>query len=146
MKRRSFTFGLGALLAAPALPGSVAARAIAPSVTTQQLAVAKIMARSHNRLTLDMLERHLRVSAQMAQSIQNRLVQDGIITQPLGGASMAVSPTNTHCIPNEALKPSNILQKADALRKNIEKLTKSADPVENENEILNSSEIDADPA
>lgn len=113
MNRRSFLGTLSALLALPALPK--AAVPIAPA----HMATAKIIARSHNRLTLDMLTRHLRVAPEMAARIQAQLLRQGVITPPVAGISMATNPTNTACITNEAMTPTNLLQKAAQLRENL---------------------------
>jgi hypothetical protein len=121
MKRRSFTFGLAAATAAPAVPLSVS---IAPATTgaAQHFTLAKLLARTHNHCTPDMLARHLKVSKDMAQSVQNLLVNRGVITPPVAGASMAVNPLNTHCITNEAMKTTNYLQKAAQLRARLEEV------------------------
>ena len=126
MKRRAFTFGLAALAAAPGLPLSAATAAPATGITTQQFALAKLLARAHNHCTPDMLARHVRVSPEIAAQLQNMLLNQGVITPPIGGASMATSPLNTHCVPKQALKPSNLIQKASDLRKYLENLEQDA--------------------
>ena len=110
MNRRFFLSTLGALLAAPALP------TMAAPIAPRHLRTATIIARSHNRCTTDMLMRHLNVPLDMATSIQTQLLRQGVITSPLAGVSLATSPTNTHCIPNEAMQPNNLLQKAARLK------------------------------
>ena len=119
MKRRTFTLGLTALTAAPAVPLGAAA---APGTTTaaQHFTLAKLLARAHNHCTPDMLARHLKVSKDMAQTVHNMLINRGIITPPVAGASMAVNPLNTNCIPNEAMTTTNYLQKAAQLRARLE--------------------------
>lgn len=103
-------------MAAPALP------AMAAPIAPQHMITAKIIARSHNRCTTDMLIRHLRVPADMAARIQAQLLRQGVITSPVAGVSMASNPTNTACITNEAMKPTNLLQKAAQLREKVAKL------------------------
>ena len=86
------------------------------------MTTATIIARSHNRCAVDMLMRHLNVSTDMATRIQTQLLRQGVITSPVAGVSLATNPTNTHCIPNEAMKPNNLLQKAARLKQRIERL------------------------
>jgi hypothetical protein len=120
MNRRIFLSTLSALMAAPALP------AMAVPIAPQHTITAKIIARSHNRCTTDMLVRHLRVPADMAARIQAQLLRQGIITPPVAGISMATNPSNTACITNEALKPTNLLQRAAQLREKMEELVQSS--------------------
>ena len=91
------------------------------------MTTATIIARSHNRCTVDMLMRHLNVSTDMATRIQTQLLRQGVITSPVAGVSLATNPTNTHCIPNEAMKPNNLLQKAARLKQRIERLALEPD-------------------
>ena len=121
MKRRTFTFGLGAALAAPAMPAAALSRAI-PAAATQHFAVAKLIARAHNRCSVDMLMRNLRVDATTARDIHALLLQKGVITPPVSGVSMATNPLNTNCIPNEAIKPTNIRQSAAEVRARVTQL------------------------
>ena len=86
------------------------------------LKVASIIARAHNRCTPEMLVRHLKVTPEVAGSIQAQLVRQGVITAPMSGVSLATNPSNSHCITNEALKPNNILQKAARLREKLAEL------------------------
>ena len=116
MKRRTFLTALATLTAAPALP----AGALNPAA--KHLPVATLLARSHNHCTPDMLRRHLKVSAEMANQVQALLYSRGIITAPVGGVSMATAPTNTHCIPKQALKPSNLIRKAADFRQRLRDL------------------------
>ena len=66
--------------------------------------------------------RHLKITPEVAGSIQAQLVRQGVITAPLSGVSLATNPTNSHCITNEALKPNNLLQKAARLRGRLAEL------------------------
>ena len=126
MNRRIFLSTLSALMAAPALP------VVAAPIASQHMITAKIIAWSHNRCTTDMLVRHLRVPADMAARIQAQLLRQGIITPPVAGVSMATSPTNTACITNEAMKPTNLLQKAAQLREKVENLAEAYFDTSNE--------------
>ena len=120
MKRRTFLSTLAAAAATPALPAVTLA---APSTAaTQHFALAKLLARAHNHCTRDMLARHLKVSPEMAREVQHLLLQRGVITPPVAGVSMATNPMNTNCIPNEALKPTNIAQKAADVRAKVKEL------------------------
>ena len=116
MNRRFFLSTLSALLAAPALP------AMAAPIAQRHMITATIIARSHNRCTTDMLMRHLKVPRDMANRIQTQLLRQGVITPPVAGVSLATNPTNTHCIPNEAMQPNNLLQKAARLKDKLERL------------------------
>ena len=89
MNRCIFLSTLSALIAAPALP------AVAAPIAPQHMITAKIIARSHNRCTAEMLVRHLRVPADMAAHIQAQLLRQGVITPPVAGISMATNPSNT---------------------------------------------------
>ena len=120
MKRRTFISTLAALAATPALP---AASLAAPGpVAAQHFALAKLLARAHNHCTRDMLARHLKVSPEMATKVQALLLERGVITPPVAGVSMAINPMNTNCIPNEALKPTNVVQKAADVRARVKDL------------------------
>ena len=114
MKRRTFTFGLGALAAAPAVP--FAATATTGQTAAQHFHVARILARAHNHCSAAMLERHLKVTPDMARQVRTLLLDRGVITAPVNGVSMAVNPTNTNCVPAQALKPTNLVQKAKEMR------------------------------
>lgn len=116
MNRRFFIGTMSALVASPTLP------AMAAPIAPHHMVTAKIIARSHNRCTTDMLIRHLRVAPDIAARIQAQLLRQGVITPPLAGVSMATNPTNTACITNEALKPTNLLQKAAQLRDRLDAL------------------------
>lgn len=131
MNRRIFLSTLSALMATPALP------AMAAPIAPQHMITAKIIARSHNRCTTDMLVRHLRVPADMAARIQAQLLRQGIITPPVAGISMATNPSNTACITNEAFKPTNLLQRAAQLREKMEELVQSSrdTPTETQEDI-----------
>ncbi|WP_299417582.1 hypothetical protein [uncultured Sulfitobacter sp.] len=119
MNRRFFLSALSALAAAPALP------AVAAPILPRHMITAKIIARSHNRCTIDMLKRHLAVPTDMAARIQAQLLHQGVIAPPVSGVSLAIDPTNTGCIPNEAMKPNNLLQKAAQLREKLAQLDDS---------------------
>lgn len=122
MKRRTFLTALATLTAAPALPAS----ALSPA--TKHLPLATLLARSHNHCTRDMLQRHLKIPADMAAQVHDLLLHQNIITRPVGGISMATAPTNTHCVPKQALKPSNLIRKATDLRSRLRELLKEDAP------------------
>ncbi|MFK7874608.1 MAG: hypothetical protein AB8B71_02345 [Paracoccaceae bacterium] len=126
MKRRTFTLGLGAAVAAPTVPLAHILPTRAGSGA--QMKTAALLARAHNHCTLDMLMRHLKVPLQTAREIQTRLVQQGIITAPIGGASMAVHPLNTYCVPKAAYKTSNYVHEAADLDRKLRAVLKRIDP------------------
>lgn len=125
MKRRTFTFGLGALAVAPALPVAATPTATA----AQHFTLAKLLARSHNHCSAAMLQRHLKVSPEMARQVRRMLLDRGVITAPVNGVSMAVSPTNTNCVPTQALKPTNLVQQFKKLRDMVDRI-QTEDPDE----------------
>ena len=127
MKRRTFTFGLGALAAAPTMP--FAATAVTGQTAAQHFHVARILARAHNHCTAAMLERHLKVTPDMARQVRTLLLDRGVITAPVNGVSMAVNPTNTNCVPAQALKPSNLVQKAKEMRHLLERFQGDSDEI-----------------
>lgn len=122
MNRRFFLSALSAIAAAPALP------AMAVPVSSKQMVTAKIIARAHNRCTPGMLARHLKVSPEVAGRVQAQLLRQGVITAPVSGVSLATNPTNTGCIPNEAMKPNNLLQKAAQLREKLNDIMPETEP------------------
>lgn len=117
MKRRTFLTALATLTAAPALPAS----ALSPAAV-KHLPLASLLARSHNHCTRDMLQRHLKIPPDMAAQVHDLLLRQNIITRPVNGISMATAPTNTHCVPKQALKPSNLIRRANDLRSRLRDL------------------------
>ena len=124
MNRRFFLSALSAVTVAPALP------TLAAPVAPHHMKVASIIARAHNRCTPEMLVRHLKVTPDVASGIQAQLLRQGIITAPVSGVSLATNPTNSHCIPNEAIKPNNLLQKAAKLREKLAELEAEVAPAQ----------------
>lgn len=112
MNRRQFTAALGALFAAPALPSMATAAASSP----QNLKIATLLARSHNRCSPEMLARLMRLDTATAKGLHSTLLRQGVILSAPVGPSMAAHPTNTNCITNEAFRPSNMLQKLAKLK------------------------------
>ena len=145
MKRRSFTFGLSALLTAPALP-MAAATANTSGIALETFKHAKLLARSHNKSSVPMLMRHLKVDANVAKQINALLYERGIITAPIGGTSLALKPTNLHALPLDAPTQS---ERITGLRKLAKKLLKpreetSGEEVDSENSAeQETSEVDA---
>ena len=105
MKRRSFLAGLTALLAGPKPALSIGGGA----QTTMLYERASFLARAHNRCSIPMLMRHLKLDATAAAEMERVLIQRGVITVPIGGVSLAAHPTNTHCLPLDAPKQSERL-------------------------------------
>ena len=99
MERRSFLAGLSALFLAPR-PTFV----MAGGPSAELYAKAKFLARAHNKSSVPMLMRHLKVDAEIAAQINSMLFQRGVITAPIGGTSLALHPTNTHALPLDAPK------------------------------------------
>lgn len=124
MIRRTFLTTLAALFAAPVMPK------FAASEVAKHLPRATLLARTHNHCTTDMLARHLRLTPDMAAQVQAMLLRHGVITTPVAGASMATHPLNTHCIPNEALKHTNWLQKLNDARARLQEVLDRVDTTE----------------
>ena len=151
MKRRSFTLGLAALAAAPAVPmGAIAAPA--PAITAQQFGLAKLLARAHNHCSTDMLARHMKLTPDMAKSVQSLLLERGVITPPIAGVSMATNPMNTNCVPIEALKPTNLGQatldiraKVQKIKEKYDKIAEALGPEDAELEAAENPETDPNP-
>ena len=99
MQRRSFLAGLTALFAAPK-----PAIAFGAKTSPELYAKAKFLARAHNKSSVPMLMRHLKVEADIATQINALLYRRGVITAPIGGTSLALNPTNTHAMPLDAPK------------------------------------------
>lgn len=76
-----------------------------------------------------MLERHLKVTPDMARQVRGLLLDRGVITAPINGVSMAVNPTNTNCVPAQALKPTNLVQKAKEMRELLARFQDDPDEV-----------------
>ena len=123
MKRRFFTFRLAAV---PALP---LAAATVPQAKSAQLATAKMLARAHNRCSPAMLARLMRINGGLAAELNAAVFRKSLITAAgADGASMAVSPINTNCIPKQAFKPINLIQKARDLNAKLDAVLKDAGP------------------
>ena len=126
MNRRQFTLGLGAIAAAPTAPMA----AVLPQTGTSTAALghfklAKLIARSHNRCSSDMLMRHLRVGPEMAAEVQSLLLERGVITQPsIAGISSAVNPMNLNCVPQQVAYKPDVAAKAAEVRKKVQKMLK----------------------
>jgi hypothetical protein len=123
MNRRQFSFGLGALAAAPSAPLA----AILPqsgavsSVALGHFNLAKVIAKSHNRCSSEMLMRHLKVGPEIAAEVQSLLLKKGVISQPsLAGISNAIDPTNLNFVPKPVAYKPEIVAKAADLRKKLQ--------------------------
>ena len=142
MKRRAFTFGLAALAATPAVPFSAA---VTPGTSADQhFSLAKLLARAHNHCSPAMLQRHLKVSPEMAREVVSLLLQRGVITPPVAGVSMATNPMNTNCVPKEALKPSNLNTAVNEVRERVQKILKARKEASlSEDDVPASGDIDS---
>lgn len=111
MKRRTFTLGLGALFAAPALP---AAAVLAPAAQlTQHFARAKLLARCHGSASPAMLGRLMKLDSRTAKGVFDLLHDRGVIAHGLDGIARAVTPLNTHCVPSEAIRARDLAQQVN---------------------------------
>jgi hypothetical protein len=122
MKRRTFLTALSALVAAPALP----ARAAAPVsvAATKHFATAKMLAQCHDRASPEMFMRLMKLDAETAQGVFRLLQNQNVIAKGFDGVARAVSPLNTHCIPNEAVRARTLMQGTVDLKKRLQKFAK----------------------
>ena len=123
MNRRQFTFGLGALAAAPSAPlaAILPQSGAASSVAFGHFNLAKVIAKSHNRCSSEMLMRHLKVGPEIAAEVQSLLLKKGVITPPsLAGISSAINPTNLNFVPKPVAYKPEIVAKAADLRKKLQ--------------------------
>ncbi|MEM9579683.1 MAG: hypothetical protein AAF891_03280 [Pseudomonadota bacterium] len=126
MNRRSFTASLAALFAAPAIPLSASATPAVSSAATARFATAKLIARAHNACSPAMLQRLLRVDGAVAAELDAMLLRNGVITAAgADGMSLAVNPMNTHCVPREALKSTNVRHALAQTKERWQKLARS---------------------
>ena len=73
-----------------------------------------------------MLQRLLRVDSAIASELNAMLLNRGVITTAgAQGTSMAVNPLNTNCVPNEAMRASNFVQKAQETKAKLDRISKA---------------------
>lgn len=137
MKRRTFTLGLGALFAAPAMPAAaIGASPAAP--LTAHMTRAKLLARCHGSASPAMLGRLMKLDGATAQGVFEMLQDQGVIARGLDGIARAVTPLNTHCIPTEAVRARDIAQQSTDARSRLKKvwdhLANDDTPIENEDQ------------
>ena len=127
MNRRSFTASLAALFAVPTLPAAASVTPVGVSAAaTTHYTTAKLLARAHNRCSPAMLQRLLRVESAVATELNAMLLKRGVISAASAqGTSMAVHPLNTHCITNEAMQTSNIMQKMQDAKTKLDRVAKT---------------------
>jgi len=132
MNRRTFTASLAALFAAPAIPAVASfAPATASQTAATHYATAKLLARAHNRCSPAMLQRLLRVDSTIATELNGMLLQRGVISSAgAQGASMAVQPLNTHCITNDAMRSTNLVQKVKDAKAKLDRVSKALETSE----------------
>lgn len=124
MNRREFTFGLGAVAAAPVVPVAALGNPIVISNAAMgHFKLAKLIARAHDKCSNAMLMRHLKVDAQMAAEVEQLLLSKNVITEPnLQGFSRAINPMNLNCVPKEALHSPKITSTISETGKKLKKL------------------------
>lgn len=134
MERRSFTFGLGALFAAPALP--IAAAAPMSAAITEKFATAKLLARCHDRASPEMLKRLMRLDDETANGLFRLLKDRQVVAPSLDGITRAVNPLNGNCVPTEALRSREFAQAAVDLKSKLRDIAKRRlDPTQAQDEI-----------
>lgn len=93
MNRREFTASLAALVAAPALPLPAATRAAAPALPPATYLWADLIARSRGSVDAGFLARRLGLTSDMAHSVMDQLITDGVLKTPgLTGLAKASNP------------------------------------------------------
>lgn len=123
MKRRSFTLGVAALFATPALP--LAIRPGYSAAISDKFGTAKLLARCHDKASPEMLQRLMRVDSETAHGLFSMLQEHRVVSTGLDGIARAVNPLNTHCVPNEAIRARDLAQSVldvkDQLRELVER-------------------------
>ena len=98
MNRRQFTQRLAAVAATPMLPTGIASAAtVAPVTTTasagQPYIWASLIARIHDKASVQMFKRQLSLTDDAATQVYNSLMSDGVISAPNAqGVSHAMNP------------------------------------------------------
>lgn len=122
MNRRQFTASLAALGLVPAMP-SIATPALgsaAPKAAAAKLVPwAKMLARTHDKCSLPMLQRHLKIDAGLAEQVRHVLLEERIITAPgVNGISRATDPIRIENMfrPPAAAQPASTAQDGSGLR------------------------------
>ncbi|WP_299414196.1 hypothetical protein [uncultured Sulfitobacter sp.] len=120
MNRRQFTASLGALAGAAALPFPAlrAATAAAPAVPPTAYAWAHLIVRAQAKASPAMLARQLGLSPEVAQSLFDTLIRDGVLRAP-GAAGIAQAAHPLHSTGHTATAPQ-------ALRKRMQNLMERA--------------------
>ena len=98
MNRRDFTASLAALAATPAIPfaHAIPAAAATPAVPAGAYAWAQLIARAQDKCSPAMLARHLNLSADVAMTLFNDMLRDGVLRAPgITGVARATAPIST---------------------------------------------------
>lgn len=119
MKRRTFTFGLGALFATPALPKLTLAAA--PSAAQDHYWVAKLIAETRGAVSPAQLGAQLRIPAGLAGEVQSLLIDRGVVAAPVNGVAQALSPIR---IPQISSAAGAHIAPKPAARVDLDKLAK----------------------
>lgn len=133
MQRRSFLTALASVGLTPNLPFSgMAKAAVAPSVAAlDHLKAAQIIVRAHNRCSVPMLQRLLKLDAGMAQDVQGILIERGVITAPgTAGLSTAINPSNLDVfLPGSSARAGIEKHVKAAVEKKVKSYFTEANPV-----------------
>ncbi|WP_298859315.1 hypothetical protein [uncultured Sulfitobacter sp.] len=98
MNRRQFTASLGALSGAAALPASTltSTASALPPVSSATYAWAKVIVRAQAKADPAMLARHLKLAPDVAQTLFQTLVRDGVLrASSAAGIARAAHPIPT---------------------------------------------------
>lgn len=121
MNRRQFTTSLSALTGAAALPFPVAG-VMAPAVPPSTYAWAQLIARAQVKVSPTMLARQLHLSPEVAHSLFNTLIRDGVLRAPSAvGIAQAARPLQA---------TGYSATKRQAVLSRMEKLIQQATPTE----------------
>lgn len=132
MNRRSFLKSIGAFSIFPALPAPTVA--VAPTLssaapvqvfTEHTYQWAEMIVRAHNKCNLGLLQRSLRVDANVAEALRNSLIKNGIVTAQANayGIHTATKPLYEGAFMNVSdisETSAKLVKKADQI---VEKLT-----------------------
>jgi len=159
MNRRNFLRSLTALSLAPIVPGAKAISAFAAPSTVGSVASdyrwAEVLVRSHKISSVSFLQRHLKINATEATSLQSQLLRNGVIgaEQNAYGFHQATKPLWDEYLPTfkERLKEmaDKVIEKAqelsdESLEEDAADFAEANEVIpaddENEVELLNASE------
>ncbi|MDG1470754.1 MAG: hypothetical protein P8Q26_04235 [Ascidiaceihabitans sp.] len=95
-----------------------------PATLTQHFAKAKLLARCHDRASPEMFMRLMKLDGDTARGGFNLLQDKGVIGNGIDGITRAINPLNTHCVPNEAVRATDLAKMASDIAKRVRDMAK----------------------